>query len=206
MFVCIIPCCKSKKTASGFNYFLESGEEELIVNRSLKAKLIKEEGITLPELKYESEDNPLIERYFKEINNALRKKNEIENLKWELKRWATLGIFKFGKLAIFDDLNFEAWGKNPLLEKQLVKDFINGVPSNSVEEIGDMDIFQDSFEKVQLIDQIPKLISEADSTQYKVIVKALEGKSMAIQGPPGTGKSQTITNIIGGLMVKYKKV
>ena len=26
-----------EKTASGFNYFLESGEEELIVNRSLKA-------------------------------------------------------------------------------------------------------------------------------------------------------------------------
>ena len=195
-----------EKTASGFNYFLESGEEELIVNRSLKAKLVKEEGITLPELKYESEENPLIERYFKEINNALREKNEIENLKWELKRWATLGIFKFGKLAIFDDLNFDAWGKNPLLEKQLVKDFLNGVPSNSVEEIGDMDIFQDTFEKVQLIDQIPKLISEADSTQYKVIVKALEGKSIAIQGPPGTGKSQTITNIIGGLMVKNKKI
>ena len=195
-----------EKTASGFNYFLESGEEELIVNRSLKAKLVKEEGITLPDLKYESEENPLIERYFKEINNALREKNEIENLKWELKRWATLGIFKFGKLAIFDDLNFDAWGKNPLLEKQLVKDFLNGVPSNSVEEIGDMDIFQDTFEKVQLIDQIPKLISEADSTQYKVIVKALEGKSMAIQGPPGTGKSQTITNIIGGLMVKNKKI
>ena len=48
-----------------------------------------------------------------------------------IKRWATLGIFKFGKLAIFDDLNFDAWGKNPLLEKQLVKDFLNGVPSNS---------------------------------------------------------------------------
>ena len=29
---------------------------------------------------------------------------------------------------------------------------------------------------------------------------------MAIQGPPGTGKSQTITNIIGGLMVKNKKI
>ena len=196
-----------EKTASGFNYFLESGEEELIINRSLKAKLIKEEGISFPELKYENEDTPLVEKYFKDINNALLEKNEIEGTnKWELKRWASLGIFKFGKLAIFEDINFDSWSKNPLLEKQLVKDFINGVPSNSIEDIGDMEIFQDKFEKVQLLDQVPKLIAEADSTQYKVIVKALEGKSMAIQGPPGTGKSQTITNIIGGLMVKNKKI
>ena len=196
-----------EKTASGFNYYLETSEEELVLNRSLNAKLVKEEGISLPELKYASEDQPLIEQYFKEINSALLEKNEIENTnKWELKRWATLGIFKFGKLAIFEDTNFDSWSKNPLESKQLVQDFINGVPSNSVEDIGDMNIFQDEFEKIQLVDQIPKLISEADSTQYKVIVKALEGKSMAIQGPPGTGKSQTITNIIGGLLVKNKKV
>ena len=196
-----------EKTASGFNYFLETSEEELILNRSLSTKLTKEEGITLPELKYQDEDSPLIERYFKEINLALEEKNEIgKPKKWELKRWATLGIFKFGKLAIYEDTNFESWSRNPLLEKQLVQDFINGVPSNSVEDIGDMDIYQDEFEKIQLVDQIPKLIAEADSTQYKVIVKALEGKSMAIQGPPGTGKSQTITNIIGGLLVRNKKV
>ena len=128
----------------------------------------------MPELKYASEDQPLIEQYFKEINSALLEKNEIENTnKWELKRWATLGIFKFGKLAIFEDTNFDSWSKNPLESKQLVQDFINGVPSNSVEDIGDMNIFQDEFEKIQLVDQIPKLISEADSTQYKVIVLSL---------------------------------
>ena len=96
----------------------------------------------MPELKYQDEDSPLIERYFKEINLALEEKNEIgKPKKWELKRWATLGIFKFGKLAIYEDTNFESWSRNPLLEKQLVQDFINGVPSNSVEDIGDMDIY-----------------------------------------------------------------
>ena len=196
-----------EKTASGFNYYLETTEEELVINRSLKAKLNKEEGISLPELKYENEDTPLVEKYFKSIDLALSEKNEIEGTKkWQLKRWATLGIFKFGKLAIFEDINFDSWTKNPLLEKQLVQDFINGTPSNSVEELGDMKIYQDEFEKIQLVEQVPKLIAEADSTQYKVITKALEGKSMAIQGPPGTGKSQTITNIIGGLIVKNKKV
>jgi ABC-type transporter Mla maintaining outer membrane lipid asymmetry ATPase subunit MlaF len=69
-----------------------------------------------------------------------------------------------------------------------------------------MEIEQDEFEKNQFVEQVPKLIADADSTQYKVILKALEGKSMAVEGPPGTGKSQTITNIIGGLIVKNKKV
>ena len=196
-----------EKTASGFNYFLETDEDELILNRSLKAKLMKEEGITLPDLEYDKDNNPLIEQYFKKINFSLIERNEIEKEnKWELKRWCTAGIFKFGKLAIFDDINFDSWGKNPLLGKELVQDFINGVPSNSNNDEDDKEIVQDKFEKNQLIDQIPKLIAEADSTQYKVIIKALEGKSMAIEGPPGTGKSQTITNIIGGLMVKNKKI
>ena len=195
-----------EKTGSGFNYYLESEENEIVVNQSLKSKLQKEEGVNLPELKF-SEDKPLIEKYFKEIYEAILERNDVNSeSKWDLKRWATIGLFKFGKLAIWDDLNFEDWPKNPLLEKQLVKDFINGVPTNAVENIGDMEIEQDEFEKNQFVEQVPKLIADADSTQYKVILKALEGKSMAVEGPPGTGKSQTITNIIGGLIVKNKKV
>ena len=60
--------------------------------------------------------------------------------------------------------------------------------------------------KKSFVEQVPKLIADADSTQYKVILQALAGKSMSVEGPPGTGKSQTITNIIGGLIVKNKKV
>ena len=103
-------------------------------------------------------------------------------------------------------MDFEEWPKNPLTQKQLVKDFINGVPTNAVENVGSMDIDQDEFEKNQFVEQVPKLIADADSTQYKVILQALAGKSMSVEGPPGTGKSQTITNIIGGLIVKNKKV
>ena len=196
-----------EKTGSGFNYFLESEENEIILNESLKSKLIKEEGVNLPDLKLDKDEKPKVEEYFKEINNAIAERNEINSeTKWELKRWATLGIFKFGKLAIWDDINFDSWTVNPLEKKQLVKDFINGVPTSSVDEIGNMDFEQDKFEENQILGAIPKLIADADSTQYKVIVKALEGKSMAVEGPPGTGKSQTITNIIGGLLEKNKKV
>ncbi len=195
-----------EKTGSGFNYFLESEENEIVVNESLKSKLQKEEGVNLPDLKF-NEDKPLIEQYFKQILQAIRERNEVDTeSKWDLKRWATIGLFKFGKIAIWDDLDFEDWPKNPLTQKQLVKDFINGVPTNAVENVGNMDIYQDDFEKNQFVEQVPKLIADADSTQYKVILQALAGKSMSVEGPPGTGKSQTITNIIGGLIVKNKKV
>ena len=55
-----------EKTGSGFNYFLESEENEIVVNESLKSKLQKEEGVNLPDLKF-NEDKPLIEDYFKQI-------------------------------------------------------------------------------------------------------------------------------------------
>ena len=195
-----------EKTGSGFNYFLESEENEIVVNESLKSKLQKEEGVNLPDLKF-NEDKPLIEDYFKQIYLAILERNQVDaDSKWDLKRWATIGLFKFGKIAIWDDLDFEEWPKNPLTQKQLVKDFINGVPTNAVENVGSMDIDQDEFEKNQFVEQVPKLIADADSTQYKVILQALAGKSMSVEGPPGTGKSQTITNIIGGLIVKNKKV
>ena len=98
------------------------------------------------------------------------------------------------------------WEVNPLEEKELLKDFISGIPSSDIEPLGNMDINQDRDEKNETSSTVPKLISDADSTQYKVIVKALEGKNLIVQGPPGTGKSQTITNIIGALLEKDKKI
>ncbi len=72
-----------EKTASGFNYFLETSEEELILNRSLSTKLTKEEGITLPELKYHKKNK------WKEIevtaNSHLGK--EVQDVEKKLKVW-----------------------------------------------------------------------------------------------------------------------
>lgn len=196
-----------EKTGKGYNYFIEGEDNEFVLNEALIKKLNLEDGIKLPNIRFNQDGTPLIESYLKEVGTKLIEKNEIgNNLKWELKRWATIGIFKFGKLAIYNDLDFDSWLQNPLQEKDLIKDFVQGVRSKSIEEIGNMDITQDDHEKSKILGQIPKLIADADSTQYKVIVKALEGKSMTVEGPPGTGKSQTITNIIGGLLSKNKKI
>ncbi len=50
------------------------------------------------------------------------------------------------------------------------------------------------------------LVLPADSTQAAAVRRGLRGDSFIIQGPPGTGKSQTITNLIAGLVAEGKRV
>ncbi|MEV6671992.1 DUF3320 domain-containing protein [Streptomyces sp. NPDC051162] len=44
------------------------------------------------------------------------------------------------------------------------------------------------------------LVLDADASQRQAIAAAVAGRSFVLDGPPGTGKSQTITNMIAGLM------
>ena len=50
------------------------------------------------------------------------------------------------------------------------------------------------------------LVLPADSTQAVAVRRGLRGDSFIIQGPPGTGKSQTITNLIAGMVAEGKRV
>ena len=47
---------------------------------------------------------------------------------------------------------------------------------------------------------------DADSSQNWAINAVLAGESLIIAGPPGTGKSQTISNLIGSLIARSKRV
>ncbi|MGW5434479.1 DUF4011 domain-containing protein [Streptomyces sp. NPDC004059] len=50
------------------------------------------------------------------------------------------------------------------------------------------------------------LVLDADSSQRQCVAAAIEGRSFVMDGPPGTGKSQTITNMIAGLLEKGRTV
>ncbi|GAB2567317.1 hypothetical protein Aab01nite_45030 [Paractinoplanes abujensis] len=54
-------------------------------------------------------------------------------------------------------------------------------------------------------EEVP-LILDADATQRVAVAAAVAGRSFVLEGPPGTGKSQTIANIVGGLMHAGKRV
>lgn len=63
-----------------------------------------------------------------------------------------------------------------------------------------------SFEDVAPISVDQFLVLPADSTQAAAVRRGLRGDSFIIQGPPGTGKSQTITNLIAGMVAEGKRV
>jgi hypothetical protein len=50
------------------------------------------------------------------------------------------------------------------------------------------------------------LVLPADEAQAQAVDRAVAGESFIIQGPPGTGKSQTITNLLAGLVADGKRV
>ena len=202
-----------ERSLNGFQYTVEASEQDTNLNVCLVQKMFIEYGFKLPELELDDEGQPLVEKFFDSLNKILKRRNkDVEGPDWELKYYSTISNFSFRNISIWWDTNFfnqneeNGWGVNPLEEKELLKDFISGIPSSDVEPLGNMDISQDRDEKNETSSTVPKLISDADSTQYKVIVKALEGKNLIVQGPPGTGKSQTITNIIGALLEKDKKI
>lgn len=62
------------------------------------------------------------------------------------------------------------------------------------------------FDDVAPISVDQFLVLPADSTQAAAVRRGLRGDSFIIQGPPGTGKSQTITNLIAGMVAEGKRV
>ena len=202
-----------ERSVNGFQYSLEASEQDTDLNVCLVQKMLIEYGFKIPELELDEEGQPIVEKFFEALNKIIKKRNkEVEGPDWELKYYSTISNFSFRNISIWWDTNFfnqkeaNCWEVNPLEEKELLKDFISGIPSSDIEPLGSMDIRQDRDEINQNSKTVPKLIADADSTQYKVIIKALEGKNLIVQGPPGTGKSQTITNIIGALLEKDKKI
>ena len=196
-----------EKTSSGYVFYLESSGEDIQPNITLWQKLKEEYGIKLPELVESSDGKPNVKKIFDDITSVIARRNIKEkDSDWCLQNWVTLGLFSFANIAIYNDLDFESWDQNPCETKELIRSYLLGNMSKEVESLGSLDIYQDKVESKIPVSEVPKLMADADSTQYAVIKKALEGKSFVVEGPPGTGKSQTITNIISSLMAKDKKI
>lgn len=111
-----------------------------------------------------------------------------------------LGFFSFAKILMYHDLLPERWpaGLTPH-EHPLVAPLLAGhtadeqlPPSASVDDVTTG----------------PGVwhVLDADSSQAEAIGHVLQGHHLVLQGPPGTGKSQTITNMIAGLVAQGKKV
>ncbi|MFF3650525.1 DUF3320 domain-containing protein [Streptomyces sp. NPDC002181] len=116
---------------------------------------------------------------------------------WEVEERAVMALFASHKESMYRDL---LENEDRLLESDLVRAVAVG-PGESLAA----DRFD--FEEVPAarIDELAPpedapLVLDADTSQRQAVAAAVAGKSFVLDGPPGTGKSQTITNIIAGLM------
>jgi very-short-patch-repair endonuclease len=191
----LYPLSIERKLVRGqYQYIVKSSGEETQANVAIAERLKRDFGLALPP--YEEEDTP--ESYFTKVHQVV----ECQRV-WKVRRWITVGLFSFARIAMYHDLAPERWTSLGGLEKhEGLNRLIGGGGS------GDNALFENDDEDAGNTDgelDLP-LIADADSSQLAVLKDVTSGRSLVIEGPPGTGKSQTITNIIAASLAAGKTV
>lgn len=186
---------EKKQSNEGYTYKIQATGEEPEINLSLSERMKKDFGFELPE--FTAEDTP--ETFMKKVADGITPKKG----KWSVRRFITIGRFRFSRLVMFHDLNPEKWpGDTEVATNEVVKKLFSGA-----EIIGGHDYSEDYHIDTPAVENaVPLLITAVDSSQHSAIVDVMKGNNLAIKGPPGTGKSQTITNIIACALAKGKTV
>ena len=183
---------EKEKTARGPEFWVSTDEGQAYENKILAEKLELDFDVDFPEFN----NNKDLEKYFEEV--ASDRPREIPV--WNVKRWATIGVFPSAKLAMYHDLDTKKW--NFSSHEIVAKLFGSQDPEHGSDRFGDeYDVDEPKFEN-----KVPCLITDADSSQFSAIIDVMDGQNLAIEGPPGTGKSQTIVNTIAACLAKGGKV
>ena len=172
--------------------------EELQPNLSLQRKL-EELDIKLPVL----QDDQKIEDFLAEVGRAIRHKSD-----WIVRRYVTLGLFEFGKILLYLDLDPAKWPEHaPIDGHPLVRTILEGDDDGDAERspapFAGIDM---SPQAAEARDLTLELVDRADGSQCEALQTALDGRNLVIEGPPGTGKSQTITNLVAAALARGKTV
>ncbi|MEW2304445.1 DUF3320 domain-containing protein [Streptomyces sp. NPDC006655] len=116
---------------------------------------------------------------------------------WQISDRVVLALFASHKESMYQDL---LDNEDRVLGSDLVRAMALGPDSGLATDRFD-------FEEIELdrIDELSPpenspLVLDADASQRQAVAAAVAGQSFVLDGPPGTGKSQTITNMIAGLM------
>ncbi|QDN97730.1 DUF3320 domain-containing protein [Streptomyces sp. S1A1-8] len=116
---------------------------------------------------------------------------------WQVSPRVVVALFASHKESMYQDL-LDNEGR--VLDSDLVRAMALGPQAGLASDRFD-------FEEIELdrIDELSPpedspLVLDADASQRQAVAAAVAGQSFVLDGPPGTGKSQTITNMIAGLM------
>lgn len=191
----LVPAELERQLQQGrYNYTFRSTGEDVTSNVTLAVYLRQKFSLELPEL--DEDDSP--ESYFAKVTDEVCAHQK----RWRVRRFLTIGIFTYSKLAIYRDLGREAWPKErALASHKNIRTLMAQSGVSDAPYAEDRDIDED-----KAVSATPILIDDADSSQHSAIADVIAGKNLTIYGPPGTGKSQTITNVIASAMMVGKTV
>ncbi len=186
-----------RKLARGnYQYVVRGADEETEINVALAERLKRDFDLVLPA--FDEGETP--EVYLAKIQKVIERQQA-----WKVRRWITLGLFSFARIAMYRDLAPERWAalggldQHPCLSRLIA--------GGSAAAGGDGILFGSSQEAESADGELEyPLIADADSSQLAAMKDVLAGRNLVIEGPPGTGKSQTIMNIIAGTLAAGKTV
>lgn len=179
-----------------WQFSVASTGDRALANLSLAVRLKRDFGLQLPE--FEEDDTP--EAYFAKVGNLVNDRKG-----WRVRRWVTVGLFSFAKIAMYEDLDPKSWPRSERLEEHggLTR-LLRGDEESGEGVVSAAENKESGVEPSSQTE--PLIIHDADSSQIDAIRDALEGRDLVIDGPPGTGKSQTITNLIAAALDQGKSV
>ncbi len=195
LFLC--PCDLLRESPRDPFLLLKEGDDP-VHNSTLRQK-VGALGVEIPDLGQESPS-----QYLDRVREAIRGKPD-----WVVREDVYLATFAFSKMAIWEDL--DAMRKQGV-DHPLVRCLAGDIGSLRDESEKHASPFPPVAELTggRLDDLIgvknEHTVMEADFSQLISIERARAGSHMVIHGPPGTGKSQTIANIIAGLLADGKRV
>ncbi|MGW4200659.1 DUF4011 domain-containing protein [Streptomyces sp. NPDC004726] len=116
---------------------------------------------------------------------------------WQLSDRVVLALFASHKESMYQDL-LDNEGR--VLGSDLVRAMALGPDAGLAADRFDFEEIElDRIDELSPPEDCP-LVLDADASQRQAVAAAVAGRSFVLDGPPGTGKSQTITNMIAGLM------
>jgi len=177
-------------------YTARSTGDEPSENLPLRERLKRDFSLRIPDLDPEK-DTP--DQHFRKVASAVRTKRD-----WKVHRYITIGHFEFTKLPMYHDLDQSNWqlSGTGLATHAVLSDLLGGTTGEETS------LYADEYEvdESPIADNLPLLVTDADSSQLSAIIEAMGGRNLVIEGPPGTGKSQTITNLIAAALARGKSV
>jgi very-short-patch-repair endonuclease len=182
-----------------YRYTVRSTGEPPIVNVALLERLKRDFEIELPSF---DEEGQTPEQYLALVQKVIERQRA-----WKVRRWITVGLFSFARIAMYQDLDPARWEASGGLHKHACLGQILSGGSAEVETSGLQPVENETASQREELNELElPLISDADSSQAHAIRDVLAGRNLVIEGPPGTGKSQTITNLIAAALAAGKTV